>query len=115
MNIRGEVAVLNEIFKALYGIIGLLLLAIVGGIVSVLQQTVILKNREFTWTFAFSEILISGFAGIIMYFICEACNVPQPAEAAAVGIAGNMGSKFVFATHRLLCNYLKCNKEDNMG
>lgn len=100
-----------EFFKALYGIFGLVLLALLGGVVSVLQQTVILKNREFTWPFALSEILISGFAGVIMFFICEAAGVPQPAEAAAVGIAGNMGSKFVFATHRLLCDYLKCDND----
>ena len=102
-----------EFFKALYGIFGFVLLALLGGVVSVLQQTVIFESRKFTWPFGLSEIVVAVFAGLIMHFICVSTQTSPALEAVAISIASNMGSKFVFAMHRLLCNYLKCDKPED--
>ena len=100
----------DEFAKSLIGLLGFVWIALIAGVASVLQQTVIFKSRQFSWTFAASEIFISGVAGMIMYFICEASQVTPMVEAACIGVAGNMGSKFLFATHKIVCNYLHCDK-----
>ena len=75
-------------------------LSIWGGVASFCHK---LRNghaRPFNLAEFFGEIVISGFAGMLTFFLCEASNVPQLVTAALVGISGHMGSRAIFLIER---------------
>ncbi len=48
------------------------------------------------------EICISGFVGIITFFLCESAQIHQVLAAAVIGISSHMGSRAILTMERLL-------------
>lgn len=46
------------------------------------------------------EIVVSGFAGVMTFYICEAVGTPQVVTAVSVGIAGHMGARIIAQLER---------------
>ena len=91
----------------------LVILAMSGGCASYANDVWIARVKPFSWRELCVELFISGFAGVIMFFICQAANVSPMAQAAAIGVAGHMGTRFMYALHGVLCSYLKCRRGNN--
>lgn len=43
----------------------------------------------------FGEIIVSGFAGVMTFYICAAADTPEILTAVAVGISGHMGARII--------------------
>lgn len=43
----------------------------------------------------FGEMLVSGFAGLMTFYICYAVDTPEVVTAVAVGISGHMGARII--------------------
>jgi len=68
-------------------------------------------KRNFSFFQLVGEICISGFVGILTFFMCEAANIPQVMSAAIIGISAHMGSRAILMletmTERLLQKVLQ--------
>jgi hypothetical protein len=82
------------------------LLSVSGGIVSYLQKIKKGKAR-FSLAEILGECFISGFVGIITFWLCEYSHVNELLAAAFIGISGHMGSKIIYVLEeKLLSRYL---------
>lgn len=88
-----------------------LIVAFSGGFANYSQQVWVAKTRSYSTTAMLVELFTAGFAGVIMYLLCQASQLPPMLQAAAVGVAGHMGTRFLYALHASVCNYLKCKKD----
>lgn len=43
----------------------------------------------------FGEMIVSGFAGVMTFYICAASHTPEVVTAVAVGISGHMGARVI--------------------
>lgn len=70
--------------------------AALGGAVSFIQKVKAGKARAFNIIELIGEMLISGFVGVVTYWICQFYNVNPYLTAAGVAIAGHMGTRAIF-------------------
>lgn len=72
-----------------------LLFAAWGGLVS--YRARIIANSPHTWSVfeLIGEMTVSGFAGVLVFFACEASGISPLWTAVFVGIAGHMGGRSV--------------------
>lgn len=73
-----------------------LCLSCVGGIVSFSRKVKLGEARPFNMPEFIGEVLTSGFAGVLTFYLCEWAGVAQLLTAAFVGISGHMGSRALF-------------------
>ena len=85
-------------------------LAMSGGITSFTNQVWIQRTRNFTVGAFMAEMITASFAGIIAYFLCQAANVSPMMQSAFIGISGHMGTRFLYAIHGVICDYVKCDR-----
>lgn len=97
--------------QAVWEYLWVLIVAISGGLTSYSQQVWVTKTRKFSFMEFVVELFTAGFSGMIMYLICQASSLPPMMQAAAVGIAGHMGTRFLYGLHGVVCNYLKCKRD----
>lgn len=71
-------------------------LAMTGGLVSFMRKVKEGKARAFNFTELLGEIVTSGFAGILTFWLCEAAEFNPLVSASLVGISGHMGSKVIY-------------------
>jgi len=43
----------------------------------------------------FGELIVSGFAGVLTFFVCAATHTPEVVTAVCVGISGHMGARII--------------------
>lgn len=43
----------------------------------------------------FGEMIVSGFAGVMTFYVCSASGTPEVITAVAVGISGHMGARII--------------------
>lgn len=66
--------------------------AIWGGLVTHIQH-IRRHNKPFVWKEAFMQVAISGFAGMLVSFLCWYIEAPVPLAGFMAGTAGFMGSR----------------------
>ena len=52
----------------------------------------------------FGEMIVSGFAGVMTFYICAASHTPEVVTAVAVGISGHMGARVITQIERWITN-----------
>lgn len=67
-----------------------------GGIVSFMRKRREGVVRAFNVTELLGELLSSGLAGVITFFLCEWSNTPPLLSAVFIAISGHMGSRAIF-------------------
>lgn len=71
-----------------------IILATWGGVAGYIRR---LKcGQLFSLTELVGELCISGFAGVLTFFLCESAHIQPVLSAALVGISGHMGSRAIF-------------------
>lgn len=70
-----------------------LVVSALGGIANYIRK--VKAGREFSIMEVVGDIVISAFAGVLTFWICELGGMPPLATAAFVGIAGHMGSRAI--------------------
>lgn len=81
------------------------LLAAIGGVVRVLSE-----NKKYSYTYYFSQAVISSFAGVIVGLILKEFVNSDYIAMAFSGIAGYMGSSALHLLSMRLKNYLEKDK-----
>jgi len=65
-----------------------------GGVVRYLRATNAIN--KFSLFQFLKEIVISGFVGLVTFFLCESAHIDQTLSAAFIAISGHMGSRAIF-------------------
>lgn len=89
---------------ATYGLVTyawVLLLSFWGGAVSFMRKLKAGEVRVFNVTELIGELVTSGFAGVITFYLCQWSNFPDLLTAALVGVSGHMGSRAIFHLENL--------------
>lgn len=84
--------IVAEWFKHLSPYLYTMWLSIWGGTVSHVIQ-LRKTRRKFKWKELFFDVLISSFAGIVTYFMCEFAGITGAGSAALIAISGHMGAR----------------------
>lgn len=71
-------------------------LAMLGGVVSFMRKVRDGVARTFNFTEFIGEIVTSGFAGLLTFWLCEAADLNKLVSAVLIGISGHMGSRAIF-------------------
>lgn len=71
-------------------------LAILGGVVNFMRKLSQGQARIFNLAELVGEIVTSGFAGVLTFWLCENAGIAPLVTAALVGISGHMGSRALF-------------------
>lgn len=67
-----------------------------GGVVSFLRKVQNGETHKFNFTELVGEVMTSGFAGILTFYLCEAAKIDGLWTAAMVGISGHMGARALY-------------------
>jgi len=73
-----------------------ILVACLGGIVSFINKVRAGDARPFNVSEFAGEMLISGFAGTLAFWLCSGFGINQYITAFIVGITGHMGGRGIF-------------------
>lgn len=76
--------------------------ALAGGFASLMGRL-----RKLSWLEMCGELIVSAFAGVITFWLCEFVELNQLASAALVGIVGHMGSRGMVMLERIGVKFLK--------
>lgn len=79
-----------------------LLLSILGGAVSYVHRVRTGMTRRFNLPELIGDMFISGFVGIITFYLCQWAQFDDFLTAAFVGIAGHMGSRALFLAEKII-------------
>ena len=71
-------------------------LATLGGAVNFLRKVKEGSARAVNFTEFIGELVTSGFAGLLTFWLCEAADFNKLLSAVLIGIAGHMGSRAIF-------------------
>lgn len=71
-------------------------LAMLGGMVNFARKVRTGAARVFNVTEFIGELLTSGFAGLLTFWLCEAADMNKLVSAVLIGISGHMGSRAIF-------------------
>lgn len=71
-------------------------LSVLGGVANFAAKIANDHTQIFRITEFLGEIVVSGFAGLITFWLCEAAGINPLVTAAMVGISGHMGSRAIF-------------------
>ncbi|BAF69596.1 phage holin family protein [Nitratiruptor sp. SB155-2] len=74
-----------------------LLLSIWGGTAHTIRKIRTGALKRFSFSEWIGDIVISGFLGVITFYLCEYANIVQPLSAALVGIAAHQGTRGISA------------------
>lgn len=64
-----------------------------GGAVQYAQR--VRAGERFSWRMLTIDLVISSFAGILTWFLCEAGNIHGPLSAMLIAISGHMGTRAI--------------------
>ncbi len=73
-----------------------------GGVIHFYQKVRTGKSRAFNVVELLGEMLISGFVGIVTFWLCKAYGVNEYLTAAGVAISGHMGARAIFIAEQWL-------------
>jgi hypothetical protein len=73
-----------------------LALSALGGAVNFVRKVKEGAARAFNITELFGELITSGFAGLLTFWLCEWSSVSPLLSAVLIGISGHMGSRAIF-------------------
>jgi hypothetical protein len=90
-------------------------LAAWGGVVSFLHKVKIGETHKFNLTELIGEVLTSGFAGILTFYLCEAAKFDAMWTAAMVGISGHMGARALYHVENLFNKIIDLKSSGSSG
>jgi hypothetical protein len=76
------------------------IVSMLGGLASWIRKVRAGIARPFNVAELLGELIVSAFVGMLTYWLCRAVGLNEWATAAAVGIAGHMGSRGLFLAEK---------------
>lgn len=87
-------------------------LALFGGLANFIGKQRRGEVRAFNITELIGELVVSGFAGIMTFYLCSWANIDPLLTAALVGMCGHMGSRAILLGERKLKRYIDSKTGD---
>lgn len=84
-----------------------MLLSTWGGVVSFIKRVRSGEAKPHNFMEFIGEIVTSGFAGVMTFYLCEAAGISPLLTAVFVGICGHMGTRAVFILEKIVESKLK--------
>ena len=84
-----------------------ILWACAGGVANFVAKVRMGSARAFNIAELVGEIFISGFVGVLTFWLCEYAGIDKLLSAVFIGISGHMGSRALFAAERWLAIYFE--------
>lgn len=78
-----------------------------GGVVSFVKKVRTGESKPHNFMEFIGEIVTSGFAGMMTFYLCEAAGISQLLTAVFVGICGHMGTRAVFLLEKIVEPWIK--------
>lgn len=75
-------------------------LSMLGGAVSFARKLRDGVARAFNFSEFVGELVTSGFAGLLTFWLCEAADINKLVSAVLIGISGHMGSRAIFRVEK---------------
>lgn len=82
------------------------ILAVLGGVASYMQS-IEQRGVPFSVFRLVTEIMVSGFVGVLVFLLCSDFGVPPLLTATLVGIGGHMGSRALNFLEAVFLEWLK--------
>lgn len=83
-----------------------LLISIWGGTAAFIRKVKTRAGGHFSIAEWVGECVISGFVGIITFWLCEQAEIPRLYSAALIAITAHMGSRAILLGERLICKQI---------
>lgn len=86
---------------------------ILGGIVAHIRhhrRMQVAGRRRSPWKsglYLLKDVIVSGFVGLITFYLCEFQDVHPLMTASILGIAGHMGSRMIFVLEEFAMQFIK--------
>lgn len=78
----------------------IILLSVIGGFINFYHKVQRGLVRPFNVTELIGELITSGFAGVLTFWLCEWSQLNPLLTAVLVGISGHMGARTIFLLER---------------
>lgn len=78
-----------------------------GGIANYVKRIRYGETVNFSLAEFIGDITISGFVGLMTFFLCESAKINPMLSAAIIGVSAHMGSRALFMLERLFINLLR--------
>ena len=88
----------NEFVKTVGPWVATIILSCWGGTVSYITKN---RKRQFKLRDLFFDLIVSSFAGIVMYLLCLHAGLDQRISAVLIAISGHMGTRAIASFERL--------------
>lgn len=72
------------------------LLSLWGGIAGYIRKLKTGAIMRFSLSEIVGDVVVSGFVGMLTFFICESAGLPPLTSAACIGVSAHMGSRALF-------------------
>jgi hypothetical protein len=90
-----------------------LIIASWGGVANYLHKVKNGNVHAFSVVELVGELVISGFSGLMTFYMCESFNaIPGPMTPVLVGMGGHMGSRTIFLIEQYIKSRLDGDKKD---
>ena len=73
-----------------------IVLSVIGGVVNFMRKLTRGISRPFNIVELIGELVTSGFAGVLTFWLCVWSGVSPLLTGVIVGVAGHMGSRLIF-------------------
>jgi len=77
-----------------------------GGIVGYIRRVKSRNLAHFSLAELIGEMVISGFVGVMTFYLCESAKIEGVFAAALVGISGHMGSRALYFLEAIVRDWL---------
>lgn len=77
-----------------------------GSIVSFIRRASVDMPWKKKFQLILAEIIISTFAGMITFFLCEYSNLDKMLSAAFIAVSGHMGTRAIILTEKLYIRFI---------
>lgn len=82
-------------------------MAALGGISHNIKKIKSGELKRFSFSELLGDLVISGFLGIVTFFLCEYANFEQILTAAIVGISSHQGTRGIYFIEELIARRFK--------
>ena len=79
-----------------------LLLSTWGGVASFINKVRAGKVRPFNVAELVGEVMISGFVGVLTFWLCEEANMSELVTAVCIGVSSHMGTRGLFRLEQFI-------------
>ena len=88
-------------------------MAMLGGVAHNVKK---LKNgtlKRFSFSELIGDLIISGFLGIVTFFLCEYAGLDRMLSAALVGMSAHQGTRGIYFIEELIARKLKLDTKES--